>query len=724
MATPTKKLIGAFVVLSLVVLFFALDLGRYMSFDYLKSQQSVFQGYYSDNPLLTVLGFFFVYVAVTALSLPGAAILTLAGGVFFGTVMGTVVVSIASTVGATLAFFTSRFLLQDTVQLRFQNILKPINEGFKTEGSFYLFSLRLIPIFPFFVVNLVMGLLPIKTLPYFFISMAGMLPGTIAYVNAGTQISQIESPRGILSFEVLVSFALLGLLPFLAKTGLGWWKYNMKMRRFKRPKKFDYNVMVIGAGSAGLVTSYIAATLKGKVALVEKHKMGGDCLNTGCVPSKALIKSAKIAHTVKKARHFGIETSAPKVDFAAVMERIQNVVQKIEPHDSIERYTNLGVECLTGHAHIESPYHVRVNEKTYTTRAIVVATGARPIVPPLPGIEKITPLTSDNIWNLRKAPSKLIVLGGGPIGCELAQSFARLGISVTQVEQGARLMPREDEDVASEITRTLESDGVQVLVQTVAKKIDVLGDGRRHLICESNGQAIYVEFDEILFAVGRKALVTGFGLEELGVTLNTQGTINHDAFMSSTSIPNIYVCGDVAGPYQFTHMAAHQAYYASVNALLHPLNRLIPPPFNKSLKVNYKVVPWATFTDPEIATVGLTETSAKAQNISYDLSTYGIDDLDRAIADGDDHGFVKVLTKPGSDQILGATIVGSRASDMIVEFISAMKQGYGLNSILGTVHIYPTLSEANKFTAGNWKRARKPKAVLKKLETFFNWRRS
>ena len=494
------------------------------------------------------------------------------------------------------------------------------------------------------------------------------------------------------------------------------------MKTYKRPSKFDYNLVVIGAGSAGLVSSYLASALKAKVALIEKHKMGGDCLNTGCVPSKALIRSAKMLAYAKRAPEFGFRSTTIDFDFAQVMERVQKVVDKIEPHDSVERYTSLGVECIQGEAKILSPWEVRVGDKTLTAKALIIATGARPLVPPIPGLDQIKYLTSDNLWDLRELPKKMVVLGGGPIGCELAQCFQRFGSQVTVVEMAPRIMAREDEDVAKVVIDRFQSEGLTLLANHRAKAFEVR-NGQKFLIAEHKGQDVPLEFDEVLIAIGRKANVTGFGLEDLGVELTPQGTIKVDEFLC-TNYPNIFVCGDVAGPYQFTHTAAHQAYYACVNALFRPFLKLIPPPFNKNFKVNYSVIPWATYTDPEVATVGLTETTAKQQGIAYELTTYGIDDLDRAIADEEDHGFVKVLTKPGSDQILGATIVGYHASDLIGEFIAAMKNGFGLNSILGTIHIYPTLAEANKYLAGNWKKARKPEGLLAWLAKFHAWRRA
>lgn len=493
------------------------------------------------------------------------------------------------------------------------------------------------------------------------------------------------------------------------------------MTSLKKPNKFDYNVIVIGAGSAGLVTSLIAATLKAKVALIEKNKMGGDCLNTGCVPSKALIRTAKMLSYAKRAKDFGLQEMNAKFDFAEVMERIQSVIKKIEPHDSVERYTSLGVECIQGEAEILSPWHIKVNNSTITCKAMVISTGASPIVPPIKGIEKITPLTSENLWDLRTQPKKMVVLGGGPIGCELAQSFQRLGTEVTLVEMNNRIMPREDEDVSEAVTEKLRSEGMNLL--TNHKAIEIKTEGKnKTLITEQDGIKTEIEFDEILVAVGRRANTKGFGLENLNIELAPNGTILHNEFLA-TNHPNVYVCGDVAGPFQFTHTASHQAYYASVNALFAPFNKWLPGSLGKHAKVDYSVIPWATYTDPEVATVGLTETSAKEKNIAYEVTKYGIDDLDRAIADSEDHGFVKVLTKPGTDKIIGATVVGNHASDLIGEFIAAMKHGFGLNGIMGTIHIYPTMLEANKFAAGEWKKARKPEGLLEKLKKFHAWRR-
>lgn len=715
-----SKIVIVGLIAAALVAFFALDLGRFLTLDYFKGQQATLAAFVETNPWQSAFAFFAVYVAVAALSLPGAAILTLVAGAIFGFGRGLLIVSFASTLGATLAFLSSRFLLRDWVQAKFGERLKSINDGVAKDGPFYLFALRLVPLFPFFVVNLVMGLTPIKTWPFYWVSQIGMLAGTAVFVNAGTQLAQITSLKGILSPAILGSFALLGVFPIIAKKALDWLaarKVYAKWNHLK-PKTFDNNVVVIGAGSAGLVTSYIAAAVKAKVTLVEKHKMGGDCLNTGCVPSKALIKSAKLLSQLSRAKEYGLESASANWNFSDVMGRVHRVIAEIEPHDSIERYTGLGVDCVQGSARITSPWTVDVtledgSKKTLTTRNIVIATGARPFVPPIPGLSEAGYLTSDTLWNLRELPARLVVLGGGPIGSELTQCFARFGSKVSQVEMMPRILGREDPEVSAIVTERFKREGVAVLTGHKAKQV-VVENGEKILICEHEGRDVRLPFDQILVAVGRTANVSGFGLEELGIPTRANKTIETNDYLQ-TLFPNIFACGDVAGPFQFTHTAAHQAWFAAVNALFGRF---------KKFKADYRVIPWATFTDPEVARVGLSETEAKEKGIAHEVTVYGIDDLDRAIADGEAHGFVKVLTPPGKDTILGATIVGDHAGDILIEYVTAMKYGIGLNKILGTIHTYPTLAEANKFAAGVWKRNHQPTKALEWVKKFHAWERS
>jgi len=707
-----SKVALVLVIVVLVSSFFAMDLHHQLTLENIKSHQKSFAEYYNAHKALTISIYMAGYIVVTALSLPGAAVMSLAGGALFGLWIGVLVVSFASSIGATLAFLVSRFLFKGWVQEKFGDKLQTINEGIKREGAFYLFTLRLVPVFPFFVINLAMGLTPIKTAVFYGVSQLGMLPGTFVYLNAGTQLGKIESAQGILSPGLILSFVLLGIFPLIAKRLVSAVKNRKVLSGYSRPKKFDYNLVVIGAGSAGLVTSYIAATVRAAVALIERHKMGGDCLNTGCVPSKALIRSAKILSYVKRSEEFGFRSGQVDFSFAEVMERVQNVIKKVEPHDSVERYTQLGVDCLEGEANIVSPFEVAVNGRTITTRNIVIAAGARPFVPPIPGLDKVEYLTSDNVWELRELPRRMVVLGGGPIGCELTQAFGRLGAKVTQVEMAPRIMGREDVEITEMMKRKFQDEGIDVLTDHRAKEVVPEGNGG-HLVCEHDGSDVRIGFDRILVAVGRAANVSGYGLEKLGVKLTRTRTIEVNEFLQ-TNFPNIYCAGDVAGPYQFTHFAAHQAWYASVNALFGGLKRF---------RADYSLVPWATYTDPEVARAGLNELEAGEKGIPHEVTVYGIDDLDRAIADSEDHGFVKVLTRPGSDKILGVTIVGSHASDIIAEYVFAMKHGLGLNKILGTIHIYPTLAEANKFAAGQWKKAHAPEKTLDFIGRYHKWLR-
>jgi pyruvate/2-oxoglutarate dehydrogenase complex dihydrolipoamide dehydrogenase (E3) component/uncharacterized membrane protein YdjX (TVP38/TMEM64 family) len=708
----TKQIAVISIIAIAFIAWFFFDLGQYLQFEVLQQRIGELRDWYTQNPLLAGVIYFAVYVGVTALSVPGAAIMTLAGGALFGFWYALLLVSFASSMGATLAFLVSRVLLRDWVQGKFERQLRAVNAGFAKDGSFYLFSLRLVPLFPFFAINLLMGLLPIATWRYYWVSQLGMLPATAVYVNAGTQLGMLQSAAGIISAPLLGSFVLLALFPFLARWLLGRLQERRALARFSRPRRFDTNMVVIGAGSAGLVASLIAATVKAKVTLIERDRMGGDCLNTGCVPSKALIRSARIADYGRRAGDFGLVTGAVEVDFPRVMERVQSVVKAIEPHDSVERFTELGVDCVQGEARIVSPWEVEVNGGRLAARNIIIASGARPRIPDIPGLEEIDYLTSDSVWELREAPGRLLVLGAGPIGCELAQALARLGCEVTLATHAGRVLPREDPEVSEQVHLAFERQGISVLLGHEPVGLRKNG-AESDCLFSYAGTERKVVFDRLLLAVGRSPNVEGLGLEELGIDCSARGTIEVDEYLR-TAIPGIYACGDVAGPYQFTHMASHQAWYATVNALFGRFRRF---------KVDYSVVPWATFTDPEVARVGLNESEAAQHGINCEVTRYDIADLDRAIADGEAHGFVKVLTEPGRDRILGATIVGYHAGELISEFVMAMKHGIGLNKILGTIHIYPTLGESNKFLAGEWRKARKPERLLSLVQRYHRWRR-
>jgi pyruvate/2-oxoglutarate dehydrogenase complex dihydrolipoamide dehydrogenase (E3) component/uncharacterized membrane protein YdjX (TVP38/TMEM64 family) len=683
----------------------------------LKAEASAMAAKRDASPWSFAAAFFGAYVVFTSLAIPGAQVLTIAAGALFGLGRGSVLVSFASSVGATVAFLAARYLFREVIRERHALRLKAVDARIESEGWRYLVALRLVPFIPFFLVNILMGLTSMTAGRFYLVSQAGMIPGTLAYVNAGTRLAAIEGPADVLSAPVVIAFLILAALPFAGRALLAALRRQRVYARFKRPARYDANLVVIGAGAAGLVSSYIAAAVKAKVTLVEAEKMGGDCLNYGCVPSKALIKSARAAHTFRHADRYGLPSAEPVIDFKAVMSRIHDIIRAIAPHDSVERYRGLGVDVLQGYARIVDPFTVEVKlngggVRRVTTRAIVIAAGARPIVPNLPGLKEAGYVTSDTLWEeFQKLDARLVVLGGGPIGCELAQAFARLGARVTQVQSGPRLLPREDDEVSSEVEAALRKDGVVVMTSHEAVRCEVSGSAKSIVLKTGAGAEVKVAFDQLILAVGRSARLTGYGLEDLGI--ETSRTVVTNEYLE-TIYPNIFAAGDVAGPYQFTHVAAHQAWYASVNALFGHLRRF---------KADYRTIPWTTFVDPEVARVGLSENEAREQGIPFEVTRYKLDELDRAIADSATAGFVKVLTPPGKDRILGVTIVGEHAGELLAEFVLAMRHGLGLNRLLSTIHTYPTMSEANKYAAGEWKRAHAPKGVLAALAKYHSWRR-
>ncbi|HLM54404.1 MAG TPA: FAD-dependent oxidoreductase, partial [Pseudoxanthomonas sp.] len=608
-----------------------------LTLENLKARQADLGAWVQGNPWLAGGAFLLVYVAVAAASIPGAAVLTLAAGALFGFGAGLLLASFASSIGASLAFLVARFVLRDSLEARYGERLKKIDAGIERDGAFYLFTLRLVPVFPFFVVNLLAGLTALKLRTFYWVSQLGMLAGTAVYVYAGTQLARIESLGDVLSPGLIGAFALLGLLPLLMRWLARWLRGRRVYRGFKRPARFDYNLLVIGAGSAGLVSAYIGAAVKAKVALIEKHHMGGDCLNTGCVPSKALLRTARLLAEARDSQRYGVRSMRAEFDFADAMARVREVIARIEPHDSVERYRGLGVDVIQGEARIVSPWEVEVGGRRLSARSLVLATGARPRVPPIPGLDRVPYLTSENLWDLKSLPKRLLVLGGGPIGCELSQAFARMGSVVTQVEMAPRLLPREDADAAHAVAESLRRDGVRVATAHQALRVEPRAEGGGLLACEHQDKEIAFEFDALLLALGRQANVEGFGLEELGVRLTPRRTIEADTLLR-TNFPNIHVCGDATGPYQFTHVAAHQAWFAAVNALLAPF---------WSFNVDYRVIPWATFTDPEVARVGLRAAQARARWGDRAVVTrLDLSEVDRAVVAARTEGWVSLVADP------------------------------------------------------------------------------
>ena len=699
-------------ILVLIGLYLGLDLDRYITLENVQTQLARLQGYAAENFILSACIYLLTYIVFITLSIPGALLFTLLGGAVFGLFWGTILVSFASSIGGTLAFLVARTLLHDWVQHRFGQYLTTLNRGIARDGAFYLFSIRMVPLFPFFMVNLLAGLTPIRVRDFYLASQSGMLLATIVFVNAGVELAQIESLSGLISGRVLLAFALLGVLPLIAKFFVASVRRNKVLHPYKRPSGFDANVVVIGAGAAGLVAALVAAGAKAKVVLVEQQRMGGDCLYTGCVPSKTLLRSARINSYIKRGQEFGLRNLSADVDFPAVMQRIQSVIAKIEPHDSVERFTSLGVECVQGAAKILSPYTVQVGSRQINTRSIILATGAGPLIPEISGLNTVDYLTTETIWELTALPTRLLVLGGGPVGCELAQAFRHLGSEVTLIEKDLRLLPREDRDATELLAQRFTSDGIELLTGFQVQEFKNT-NGRQIAIADNGEIQKEIQFDRVLLALGRKANVSGFGLEALGMPLTAQGTVEVNDAMQ-TGFPNIYACGDVAGPYQFTHMASYQAWFAALNALAGGL---------RLSRLNYRAVPSATFTTPEIARVGLNEQEASARGQKYEVTRFDLSRLDRALADQEAQGFIKVLTAPGKDKILGVTIVGYHAGDLLAEFVMAMTHNLGLKKISAVTHIYPTMTEANKFAANAWRNARLPEKLLPWLEKYFRWRR-
>jgi len=703
-----KTLLFIILVSAITAVFVIYDPSQWLTFDALKNSREQIQAAYQADSLKIASIFLGIYILVAGLAIPGAAILTLAGGAVFGLGIGFMLVSIGSTLGALLSFVLARFFAADFVNKKYPKQLATINKGLERDGAFYLFSLRLIPVFPFFLINLLFGLTSLKAFTFTWVSWVGMLAGTFVYVNAGTQLAQLEGLSGILSPSLLGAFVLLGILPFIGKAILAVIKKRKVYKKWNKPKKFDYNLVAIGAGAGGLVASNVAASIKAKVALIEKEKMGGDCLNTGCVPSKALLKIASLVHAAEKVSQFSPDENKPKIDFSKVKDYVNKAIEGVAPHDSVERYEGLGVEVIKDTATIISPWQVQVGERVLTTRNIVIATGASPFVPPIPGLDKVDYLTSDSVWNLEDLPKKLLILGGGAIGLEMAQAFSRLGSKVSLVEGAPQLLPAADEKTSSLIKSVLEDENVDVYINSMAEAVSESGNA---LIIKQGDTKQEIAFDKILIAVGRKPITQGFGLENLDIEIGPRGEIPTDDTLR-TIYPNIFAAGDVTGRMQLTHVAGNHGWYAAVNALLAGL---------KSFKVSEAIIPHVVYTSPEIAGVGLTETQAKQQEIAHEVTTFDLAELDRAIADGETKGFLTVITAAGTDKILGATIVAPRAGEMILEYVIAMKSGLGLNKLLAPVRAYPSYAEAGKYLAGDWKKQRVPAYALKWAKKWNGW---
>ena len=740
--------------LVLVCLLGLLQGADWFSLARLQMQYHDLQAWYVQSPWTARALFFGLYLILASAAVPGIVVLTLAGGAIFGFAWGLVLVSFASTLGATLTLVTVRHVLPQTIASamgpRVQALLRNVTKGLEREGVFFLLSLRLIPLIPFGLINVVMAFTRMPIGRFYLVSQLGMLPTTILYLQAAAQLAALHAASDVLAPELMLVLLGLGLaiavLPFIAKRVLHWIALRKKLSAWKRPRRFDYNLIVIGGGAAGLVSAYVAAHAQTRVALIEAAEMGGDCLNRGCVPSKALIQSARVAHQLHQAAQFGLQAGPLNVDLAAVMHRLRAVIAAIAPHDSVQRYQGLGVDVFQAQAYILDPWTVELRRPgqealRMTARRMVLATGAKPHVPDIPGLSTSGFVTSDTLWDAlaqrSELPRRIAILGGGPVGCELAQAFARLGSQVSLIESGSALLGREDADVSALVQQALERDGVRVFTQHRAVRCEsaelpqqqgllVLCEnapkrpadiGASTVLGSSGVQAgeFAVPFDLLICATGRDARLAGFGLENLG--LATGQALQTNEFMQ-TEVPTLFAAGDVAGPYQSTHAAAHQAWYASVNALLDGW---------WALPARYGALPSTVYVAPEVARVGLNEKQAKARGVPYEVNLFSFADLDRALCDAPagemPAGFVKVLTPPGRDRLLGVTIVGDQAAELLAPYVLAMRHRLGLKAMLSTIHSYPTLSESARQVAGQWQRAHLPQWPLRWLRRWLTWRR-
>jgi pyruvate/2-oxoglutarate dehydrogenase complex dihydrolipoamide dehydrogenase (E3) component/uncharacterized membrane protein YdjX (TVP38/TMEM64 family) len=687
------KLALILVIIAAIAAFFILGGSDYLTLGTLKGARDGLSAIVTEQPIAAALAFIATYIVIVALSLPGAAIMTLAAGALFGLIEGVALASIASTIGATLAMLAARFVARDWVRKRFPRAVEAVDKGVAKDGAVYLLSLRLAPVFPFFLVNLAMGLTAMPVVRYALVTWAGALPGTIAYTFAGTQLARIARPSDALSPGLIAAFLGLALVPLLGKWIANGVQRRRALGKFRRPKKFDANLIVIGAGSGGLVASLVAAQLEAKVVLIERAEMGGDCLNTGCVPSKSLIRVARSVAEIRKSSLFGVTIAEPSVDFGAVMRRLNETVATIAPNDSVERFRGLGVDVRLGEARLVDPWTVTIDGGApISAPEIIIATGAAPVVPPIPGLAKSNFATSETLWTklsaMDRVPKRVAVLGAGPIGCELGQALQRLGSQVTIVAMSEQLLEREDKEAADIVARALQKDGVALKLGAVVERVE--------------GEALQlgseqVPFDLLIVAVGRKARLEGFGL---------------DAF-DYISMPHIRFVGDAAGGEQFTHFAGHSGAIAAINALIGRFGRL---------KYD-KLVPRVTFTSPEVASVGLTEAQAKEQKREVEVFTYPLAEADRAVIDGVGEGLVKLVSAKGKDRVLGATIVAPNAGDLIVPWILAIKNGVGLKAMQSLIYPYPTMSEAGRAAAGEWRKAHSSERVLRLAERWNKWRR-
>ncbi len=471
----------------------------------------------------------------------------------------------------------------------------------------------------------------------------------------------------------------------------------------------EFDLCVIGGGAGGLVVAAGGASLGAKVALVEKHRLGGDCLWHGCVPSKALIQSAKVAHLQRHADLYGLPAQPPDVSLGAVMRRVAAVIKTIEVHDSPERFRGMGIDVVFGAGGFTDPHTFEVDGRRLTAKNFVIATGSRPLVPPIAGLEQVPYLTNETVFNLDEPVPHLIVLGGGPIGVELAQAFARLGSQVSIVQRGPQLLHMEDRDVAAVVEERLRAEGLHLHVDSEVVRVAGVAGAVQVTLKELDGAETTLHGTHLLIATGRRANGEQLGLEAAGVQLNERGYVITDPRLRTTA-PNIYACGDITGRYLFTHMAEHHAGVVLRNTL-----------FRLPAQVERRVIPWCTYSDPEVARVGLSESEARKQNVTHDVYRFPFHDIDRAQTDGTTAGFAKILTDH-KGRLLGATLVGAHAGELIHEYVLALAKKMKAKDLSGVIHVYPTLAQINRRVADQRMKAGLTPALKKWLQRLFRLR--
>ncbi len=694
-----------------VAAFFTLDLGQYLTLESIKANSGALHAKVQAYPWWSRSLFFIVYALLTALSFPGTVVLTLLAGALFGLLEGTLLVSLASNFGAVAAMLISRFLLRDWIQRRFGKQIAGINRGLARDGAFYLVSLRLIPIVPFVLLNPALGLTRVGLWTFWWTTQLGMLPGHAIYVNAGRQLVRIDSLSGILSPGMITTLVLLAVFPLVATRLLTSYKARLAYRGWRRPKHFERNLVVVGGGTGGLATARIAASLCARVSLLERERLGGVAMHEGGVPARALRRQANRLHGLRSDPRVASSLDVAG-GFSQAMDDMQRLTRAAMKSASSEHYARLGVEVIMAEGRLSSPWTVEAGGRSLSSRAIVIATGSRPCVPPIAGLEAIEPLTCDNLWDLREPPGRLLVLGGGAGACEFAQSFQRLGCQVTLVSERETLLEQEDPEAAGVVLAALRADGVELQLGLAPLRVEVDGD-ECLLVCrrgEEGEQAL--PFDRLLLALGQHADIRGLGLDELGLRCGEDGSLEVDEYLT-TRFPNIYAVGSVAGPYGAPHVAEHQAWYAAVNALFGDFKRFA---------VSERVIPRAVFTTPEVASVGLSEPEARAQGTEFDVTRVPLGALSGAIAEEAGEGFIKVLTERGKDRILGVSIVGEQASETLAGFVVAMKHKIGMNRLADTVHLGATLGDASRLLAETWQRQHRPLRLLRWAERLNRWR--